>query len=107
MADDHRGRLAQDLHQPDHVADSLAHVVGLDGGGTVGHTKTALVRCDHSEARGYQGRDLSSPHVPEVRETMQKDDQGSLTFFDVVHADAVDVGETVVERTGIVGLHLP
>ncbi|MNF68672.1 hypothetical protein D3C84_505350 [compost metagenome] len=53
MADDDRGGLAQGLHQADHVAHGLAHVVGLDGVRAVGPAETALVGYDHPEACGY------------------------------------------------------
>ena len=38
---------------------------------------------------------------------MQQDDERALPLVDVVHADAVYVGEAVVERAGVVGIHFP
>jgi hypothetical protein len=37
---------------------------------------------------------------------VHQDDQWSLAFFDVVEADAVDVGEAVIEALGIVDIGL-
>ncbi|MCY1455252.1 hypothetical protein D9M71_723730 [compost metagenome] len=44
-----------------------------------------------------QCHDLAPPHVPEVGEAVQQDDERALALVDVVHADAVDVGKAVVE----------
>ncbi|MNE09311.1 hypothetical protein D3C80_1019840 [compost metagenome] len=98
MADDDRGGFAQGLHQADDVTHRLAHVVGLDRSRAVGHAETSQVRSDHPIASSCQGRDLSSPHVPEVGESMQEDDQRPLAFLDVVHPDAVHINEVVGER---------
>jgi hypothetical protein len=40
-------------------------------------------------------------------ETVQQDDERALPLVDIVHADAVDLGKAMIERAGIVGIHLP
>ena len=107
MTDDHRGRFTQGRHQADHVADRLAHVVGFNGIWPIGLPKSPLIGHDDPIAGLGQGHDLAPPHVPEVGKAMQQDDERALPLVDVMHADAVDVGEAVVERAGVVGIHLP
>ena len=38
---------------------------------------------------------------------MQQNDERAFPLVDVVHADTVYVGETVVERSRFVGIHFP
>ncbi len=38
---------------------------------------------------------------------MQQDDERALPLVDVMHADTVYFGEAVIERAGVVGIHLP
>ena len=107
MSDDHRGRFTQGRHQANHVSDGLAHVVGFDGVWPIGLPKSPLIGHDDPKAGLGQSHDLAPPHVPKVRKTVQQDDERALPLVDVVQADAVDFGEAVVERAGVVGVQLP
>jgi hypothetical protein len=102
MSHDHRGRLAQSLHQADQIADEIGVVIHVEGIRLAALAEAPQIGSHNPVTGGSQGTDLGPPRIPQVGKAMDQDDQWTLPFFDVMQSDTVDVGEFMVETSWIV-----
>ena len=92
VADEH-GLLGADVvEQADEVAGQCVDVVVLDGLGSAGAAVATLIRSQHVVAGLRENRDLVSPGVGQLGETVGQHDDGCLAFARLDHAQLHAVG---------------
>jgi hypothetical protein len=91
VPDDHGLRLAELLHQIDHVAHQVQQRVLLDLGGRVRAAIAAHVGRHGTVAGRRNGRELMAPRVPGLRPAVTEQHERSTALRCDPHADAIDL----------------